>query len=97
MAFEDEGRQKEIYQHILSGRLSSKEVEKMASISKTKKSSNTNKAKPAINQKFDSLAKNLGDTLKVPVLIQASDNGGKIVIKFATLQELNKIAKNIID
>lgn len=92
LAFDDESKQKEIYQHILSGRLSSKEVEKMASDGKGE-----NKAKPAINKKFESLAKNLGETLKVPVLIQSSEKGGRIVIRFATLQELNEIAKTIID
>jgi len=92
LAFNDESKQKEIYQHILSGRLSSKEVEKIAASNKS-----TNKAKPAINRKFNDLAKNLGDMLKVPVLIQSSEKGGKIVIRFATLKELNKIAETIID
>lgn len=92
LAFNDATMQKDVYNQILSGKLSTKEVEQIAASSKE-----TNKGKIAINNKYSELAKNLGDTLKVPVLIQATNDGGKIVIKFATLQELNKIAKNIID
>ena len=47
--------------------------------------------------RFQNLEKNLGEMLKVPVLIRSTDKGGHIVIKFATLQELNKVAKRIID
>ena len=43
------------------------------------------------------LEKNLGRTLGVPVLIQASTGGGKIVVRFANLEELNRVAKTIID
>jgi ParB family chromosome partitioning protein len=93
LSFENEAQQKSVYQQILSGKLSTKEVEKIASASKPTK----DKAKSAVNRKFEDLAKNLGDTLKVPVLIHSAENGGKIIIRFATLQELNKIAKTIID
>jgi len=93
LAFNDESRQREVYKHIIGGRLSSKEVEKMASFSKPKKSSATSQE---VNR-FQSLEKNLGEMLKVPVLIRSNDKGGHIMIKFATLQELNKVAKMIID
>ncbi|MBI2064662.1 MAG: chromosome partitioning protein ParB, partial [Candidatus Yanofskybacteria bacterium] len=49
------------------------------------------------DSKFLELEKNLADTLKTPVLIHSTEKGGKIVIRFATLQDLNKIAKSIID
>jgi ParB family transcriptional regulator, chromosome partitioning protein len=91
LAFGNAEKQREVYQHIVSGRLSSREVEKMASTSKGSKS------RVKIPNKFIELQDNLAKTLKVPVLISNSDKGGKITIKFATLQELNKIAKNIID
>lgn len=94
LAFDDESKQREVYGHILGGRLSSKEVEQMASSSKPSKKSKLSSKE--VN-KFQSLEKNLGEMLKVPVLIRSTDKGGHIVIKFASLQELNKVAKRIID
>jgi len=96
LAFGDEAKQREVYGHILGGRLSSKEVEQMASSSKPSKSKKSKLSLQEIN-KFHNLEKNLGEMLKVPVLIRSTDKGGHIVIKFATLQELNKVAKRIID
>ncbi len=96
LAFGDEAKQREVYDHILGGRLSSKEVEQMASSSKPSKSRKTKLSSQEINR-FQALEKNLGEMLKVPVLIRSTDKGGHIVIKFATLQELNKVAKRIID
>ena len=91
LAISDAGKQKEVFAQILSGGLSSKETESIASSYKAKP-----KAKP--DSKFIELEKNLSETLKVPVLIQgAADKGGKIVVRFATLEELNMIAKSIID
>ncbi len=91
LAFSDETKQREVYNQILSGGVSSKDVESMASSAKP------NKKKVKKDNKFIELEKNLGETLSAPVLIQSSDKGGKIVIKFATLEDLNKIAKSIID
>ncbi len=92
LAFENEDQQKQVFNHILSGRLSSKEVEQMASTTKGRKISATKEDK-----KFTELEKNLAEMLKAPVLIKSAENGGRIIIKFASLQELNKIAKTIID
>ncbi len=92
LAFNDESRQREVYSHILNGRLSSKEVEQMASASKGRKVSADQKDK-----KFEELEKNLADMLNVPVLIKSEEGKGRIIIKFATLEELNTIAKTIID
>ncbi len=91
LAFSDERKQREMYQQILAGGVSSKEVENIASTAKKGKSS----AKK--DSKFLELEKNLAETLETPVLIHSTDKGGKIVIRFATLQDLNKIAKSIID
>lgn len=91
LAFNDPLKQKEVYKQIISGQLSSKEVESIASISKS------SKKKPIVDSKFLELEKNLAEMLKVPVLIRSEEGKGRIVIKFATLEELNKIAKNIID
>lgn len=96
LAFADEDKQREVYGHIMGGRLSSKDVEQMASSSKPSKSNKSKLTSQEINR-FQSLEKNLGEMLKVPVLIRSTDKGGHIVIKFASLQELNKVAKRIID
>lgn len=96
LAFGDEKQQRDVYGHILGGRLSSKEVEQMASSSKPSKSKRSKLSVQEMNR-FQNLEKNLGEMLKVPVLIRSTDKGGHIVIKFATLQELNKVAKRIID
>lgn len=91
LAISDTAKQAEVFKQILAGGVSSKEAESMASSVKLGKKS----AKKS--NKFIELEKNLGDTLQAPVLIHTADKGGKIVIRFATLEELNKIAKSIID
>ena len=90
LAIADLAKQKEVFAQILSGQLSSKDVESVASAAK---------ARPATRSegKFVELEKNLGETLKAPVFIKTADKGGRIIIKFATLEDLNTIAKNIID
>lgn len=90
LSFSDENKQKEMYKQILSGNVSSKDVEASAATAKKAKANKT-------ESKFSELEKNLSETLKAPVLIQAAEKGGKIVVKFATLEELNTIAKSIID
>ncbi len=94
LAFNDESKQREVYKQILSGGLSSKDVEGMAASSKPK---TLRQAQGKKDNKFIELEKNLADMLKVPVLIHSEEGKGKIVIRFASLEELNKIAKNIID
>lgn len=89
LSFSDEKKQREVYQQILVGGVSSKEVESVASRNNSKSDKS--------ERKFVELEKNLSDMLKAPVLIHSTDKGGKIVIRFATLQDLNEIAKSIID
>lgn len=91
LAFNDDKKQREVYNQILAGGVSSKDVESMASSAKP------NKKRVKKDNKFSTLEKNLSETLEAPVLIHASEKGGKIVVKFATLEDLNKIAKSIID
>ena len=93
LAFADDKKQREVYAHILGGRLSAKEVEQMAASLKPAGKSKSSKE----NNKFIELEKNLADMLRVPVLIKSEEGKGRIIIKFSTLQELNKIAKTIID
>lgn len=92
LAFNEESKQREMYGQILAGGISSREVEGIASEAK-----NSKRKMQKRDNKFLELEKNLAETLKTPVLIHSTDKGGKIVIRFATLQDLNKIAKNIID
>ncbi len=91
LAFNDESKQREVYNQILTGGVSSKDVESMASSAKP------NRKTVKKDSKFVELEKNLGETLSAPVLIQSAEKGGKIIIRFATLEDLNKIAKSIID
>ena len=91
LSFEDENRQKEVYDQIINGGFSSKDVEAVAASAK----SGTKGAKK--DHRFVELEQNLGSKLNVPVIIKTATKGGQIVIKFATHEELNLIAKNIID
>ncbi len=92
LAFSDAAKQREMYRQILSGGVSSKDVESAASAHKSPSK------KPKADGKFVELEKNLAETLGTTVAIHgAAASGGKIVIKFASLEDLNKIAKNIID
>lgn len=89
LSFPDEGKQKVVYDQILKGGFSSKDVEATAASAKGGKS----KKSP----RFIELEQNLADRLKVPVLIKSADKGGQIVIRFATHEELNTVVKSIID
>ena len=93
LAFNDETKQREVYNQILAGGVSSKDVESMASSAKPK---TLRQAQGKKNSKFIELEKNLSETLEAPVLIHASEKGGKIVVKLL-FEDLNKIAKSIID
>ena len=91
LSFADEAKQREVYNQILAGGVSSKDVESMAASAKP------NKKGVKKDNKFIELEKNLGETLSATVLIQSAEKGGKIIIRFASLEDLNKIAKSIID
>jgi ParB family chromosome partitioning protein len=91
LAFETEDKQKEVYEQIIQGGFSTKDVE--ASAANMKPGQKGRKANP----KFVELQENLGTKLNVPVVIKAGAKGGQIVIRFATHEELNTIAKAIID
>ncbi len=93
LAFDTEARQKQIYDQIIKGGFSSKDVEASAANANVGKKKSTKK-----DHKFMELEKNLAERLKVPVLIKAGDNkSGQLVIRFATHEELNGIAKRLID
>lgn len=88
LAFEDERRQKEVYEQILAGGFSTRDTESAAAAAKGGVPRDT---------RFSGLERNLSEKLRVPVVIRAKEKGGQIVIRFATHEELNTIAKSIID
>lgn len=91
LSFDTEAKQKAIFTQIIKGGFSSKEVEAHAA------STNSNKKGVKKSPRFSELEKNLAERLKVPVLIRAAEKGGHLIIRFATHEELNGIAKRLID
>jgi ParB family chromosome partitioning protein len=95
LAFNDPMKQREMYKTLLAGGVSSRDVESAASVNKAPGKS-ISRTKPDV--KFMELERNLAETLGTVVSIHgAATSGGKIVIKFASLEDLNKIAKTIVD
>lgn len=92
LAFADEAKQREVFDQIIAGRLTTKDVEATAANAKPNARSGRRDG-----SRFAGLEKNLAEKLNVPVLIKTKDKGGHILIKFATHEELNVIAKSIID
>jgi len=93
LAFTNETQQREMYQQILDGGMNARDVESAASAAK-----GLNRPKKPSEGKFVELERNFAETLGTTVRIEGSPaSGGKIVIKFASLEDLNKIAKTIID
>ncbi len=90
LAFGSAEKQKEMYHKIISGLISVKEAEGEARKIKSKPSDKE-------NNRFQDLENNLAQTIGARVLIHSGESGGKIMIKFANLEELNKIAKKILD
>ena len=96
LSFQDEAKQKEAYDNVLAGGFSTKDMESAASTAKAV----TGKRKTAHNEKFEELMHNLASHLEAPVVIRGANGtskGGQIVIRFASLEELNGVVKKIID
>lgn len=91
LAFRDVDQQRAMYRQILAGKMATREVEEAAAnvLGKTKVAKKDNR--------FEQLEKNLSGTLGTLVFIKNGDRGGRIVIKFTDLGELNKIVKSILD
>lgn len=92
LAFKDETQQRDVYKQILTGKLATREVEEAAA-----ETGGASRKKTKKDHRFVELEKNLSGTLGAAVLIRNGDKGGKIVIKFTDLGELNKIVKSILD
>lgn len=96
LSFQDEGKQKEAYESAVAGGFSTKDMESVASSAKAA----VGRRKSAHNAKFDDLMHNLQERLGSPVIIRTatgSAKAGQIVIRFASLEELNDVVKKIID
>ena len=93
LSFKEEQKQREMYKQILAGNFAVRALEGAAKEYRVAKSAGAAAAGP----RFDDLQQNLSKNLGAPVLIRSGASGGNIVIKFSTLEELNKIAKTILD
>jgi ParB family chromosome partitioning protein len=95
LSFEDSGKQKQVYEAILSGGFSTKDVEYAASSAKAA----VGRRKGRHNAKYDMLMKDLSERLGSPVIIRtagATGKSGQIVIRFSSADELDAVAKKII-
>ncbi|OGN11904.1 MAG: hypothetical protein A3C71_00185 [Candidatus Yanofskybacteria bacterium RIFCSPHIGHO2_02_FULL_43_15c] len=91
LAFKDTNQQKEMFRRILTGGLGTKDLEEAAS------ATGNNRSGIKKESRFVELEKNLAKSLGTLVFIKNGDKGGRIVIKFTDLGELNKIVKTILD
>ncbi len=93
LAFKDAAKQREVFKQILTGNFAVREVESAAKEERIGREP----AVPAVNPRFQELQQNLSKNLGAAVFIKSGANGGSIVIKFTNLEELNTIAKTILD
>ena len=93
LAFKDESKQREMYKQILAGNVVVRDLEGAAKAHKLAEGGTSQTAGP----KFEELQQNLSKNLGAAVFIRTGASGGNIVIKFSNLEELNKIAKTILD
>ena len=94
LAFKDEAKQREVFRQILRGNFVVREVESAVREYIAAKGGGPVR-KP--NPRFTELQNNLAKNLDTAVFIKSGSSGGSIIIKFADLEELNKIAKTILD
>lgn len=93
LSFKDETKQREMFKQILAGNFAVRELETAAKEYRAAKKP----AALAANPRFQELQQNLSKNLGATVFIKSGASGGSIVIKFANLEELNAIAKTILD
>ncbi len=89
LAFDDKNVQKDMFRQILGGKLAVRELERSAKESK-------NKTSDTYTKRFEALEKNLAENVGSTVMIRSGSNGGSIIIKFTTLEDLNNIVKTIL-
>lgn len=93
LSFKDEARQREAFKQILAGNAVVRDLEAAAREYKAAR----NPKVELINPRFRELQQNLSKNLGAAVFIKGDVSGGSIIIKFANLEELNAIAKVILD
>ena len=96
LSFREPEAQRKAYETALAGGFNTRDMESVASSAKAV----VGRRKAKHNAKFEDLMKNLSDHLAAPVVIRIAGGAGKsgqIVIRFATLEELNGVVKRIID
>lgn len=96
LSFSDEKKQESMYESIVSGGFSTKDVEYAASSDKAK----VGRRKAKHSAKFDDLTNNLSSHLGTAVVIRTAGStakAGQIVIRFANIEELNGVVKKIVD
>ncbi|MEK7616165.1 MAG: ParB/RepB/Spo0J family partition protein [Patescibacteria group bacterium] len=92
LAFKDADHQQTMFKQLLAGSVGSKDLERTAQMVH-----GTRKDPSAVHPRFVELQSNLTRTLGTSVAIKPGLTGGRIEIKFANLEELNKIAKTLLD
>lgn len=92
LAFKEPAKQKEMFKQILAGNMATSDVERVAKEYGKAKNSGVE-----INPKFAELEQNLSKSLGTAVMVKSGSAGGSIIIKFGNLEELNNIAKTILD
>ena len=91
LAFKEINQQREMFRRLLAGGLGAKDLEEAAS------STGNNRSGVKKESRFIELEKNLAKSLGTLVFIKNGEKGGRIVIKYTDLGELNKIVKTILD
>ncbi|HHD92357.1 MAG TPA: ParB/RepB/Spo0J family partition protein [Candidatus Portnoybacteria bacterium] len=91
----EETVQKKLFDKIIKENLSARKSEDL--VRETKKILVKSYHRSPRNQKFEQAAQQIIDHLNIPVKIQSirSSNGGKIIIQFKNLEELNKLVQKI--
>ena len=92
LAFKDATQQQAMFKQLLAGNVDSKDLEQTAQLTHGPRKTNT-----VVNPRYLQLQENLSQTLGTFVAIKPGIDGGRIEIKFANLEELNKIAKTLLD
>lgn len=91
LAFSDPTKQQEMFRRIVEDGFSKSDIELASSRDKGGRAGTNS------DRRFEELQSTLCERLKAPVLIKTGARGGQIVIRFADHEELNLIARNIID
>lgn len=92
LMFKDPDQQQQMFKQLLTGNASVHNLEETARLIR-----GTRKDPTAANPRFADLQDNLSKNLGTFVSITAGAQGGRIQIKFADLEQLNKIVTTILD